>query len=164
MSAVSALLSMLLAAVITDGVVAMAEEPKRMTPAAKERDGQHDFDFEIGTWKTHLRRRLRPLTGSNTWVELDGISVVRKVWDGKANLVELTIDLPDGGHFEGLSLRLYNPTAKQWSLNFVNAGEGTITPPTIGEFRRVAQWPSDSRSIRNLRHHRGLLPLRAELL
>jgi hypothetical protein len=135
MSAVRALLSMLLAAVITDGVVAMAEEPKRMTPAAKERDGQHDFDFEIGKWKTHLRRRLRPLTGSNTWVELDGISVVRKVWDGKANLVELTIDLPDGGHFEGLSLRLYNPTAKQWSLNFVNAGEGTITPPTIGEFR-----------------------------
>src|SRR5436305_4578906 len=52
-----------------------------------ERDGQHDFDFEIGTWKTHLSRRLHPLTGSNTWVEMDGTTVVRKVWPGKANLV-----------------------------------------------------------------------------
>jgi hypothetical protein len=33
-------------------------------------DGQHDFDFEIGTWKTHLSRRLHPLTGSTTWVEM----------------------------------------------------------------------------------------------
>jgi hypothetical protein len=28
------------------------------------RDGQHDFDFEIGTWKTHLSRLQHPLTGS----------------------------------------------------------------------------------------------------
>ena len=30
----------------------------------RERDGQKDFDFEIGTWKTHLKRLLNPLTGS----------------------------------------------------------------------------------------------------
>jgi hypothetical protein len=34
--------------------------------AGTERDGQHDFDFEMGTWKTHLSRRLHPLTGSTT--------------------------------------------------------------------------------------------------
>ena len=45
-----------------------------------QRDGQHDFDFEIGTWKTHLSRLLHPLTGSATWVEYEGITVVRKVW------------------------------------------------------------------------------------
>lgn len=38
----------------------------------KERDGQKDFDFEIGTWKTHLKRLLNPLTGSNDWVEYEG--------------------------------------------------------------------------------------------
>src|SRR5437867_82777 len=98
------------------------------------RDSQHDFDFEIGTWKTHLKRRLRPLTGSTTWVEYEGTTVVRKVWNGRANLVELEVDGP-AGHIEGLSLRLYNPESRQWSLNFSNSADGTLSPPTIGEFK-----------------------------
>ena len=99
-----------------------------------ERDGQHDFDFEIGTWKTHLKRLLRPLTGSSTWVEYEGTTVVRKVWDGRANLVELVADGP-AGHFEGLSLRLYNSQARQWSLNFAGSQSGTLSTPAIGSFK-----------------------------
>jgi hypothetical protein len=98
------------------------------------RDGQHDFDFEIGTWKTHLSRRLRPLTGSTTWVEYDGTTVVRKVWNGRANLLELEVDGPKG-HIEALSLRLYNPESRQWSLNFSNSAVGTVSIPTIGDFK-----------------------------
>ena len=102
------------------------------TPA--QPDGQHDFDWEIGTWKTHLKRLQRPLTGSTSWVEYEGTTVVSKVWDGRANLLELRMDGPKG-HFEGLSLRLYNPQARQWSLNFSNAASGTIAQPTIGGFK-----------------------------
>jgi hypothetical protein len=98
-----------------------------------ERDGQHDFDFEIGTWKTHLRRLVHPLTDSTTWVEYEGTSVVRRVWNGRANLVELVADGATG-HFEGLNLRLYNPESQQWSLNFANSNSGTLSQPTIGEF------------------------------
>ena len=98
------------------------------------RDGQHDFDFEIGAWKTHLRRLQRPLSGSTTWVEYEGTTVVSKVWNGRANLVELKVDGPTG-HFEGLSLRLYNPQSRQWSLNFANINDGTMSTPTIGEFK-----------------------------
>ena len=99
-----------------------------------ERDGLHDFDFEIGTWKTRLKRLQNPLTGSTTWVEYEGTTVVRKVWNGRANLVELAADGPEG-HFEGLSLRLYNPKSRQWSLNFANINSGVMTQPTIGEFK-----------------------------
>jgi len=99
-----------------------------------QRDGQHDFDFEIGTWKTHLRRLVRPLTGSTTWVEYEGTTVVRKVWNGRANLVELKASGP-AGSFEGLSLRLYNPQSRQWSLNFANINDGVMAQPTIGEFK-----------------------------
>jgi hypothetical protein len=98
------------------------------------RDGQHDFDFHIGTWKTHLKRLQHPLTGSKNWVEYEGTTVVRKVWNGRANLVELVADGP-AGHFEGLSLRLYDPEAHQWSLNFANIKSGTLTLPSIGEFK-----------------------------
>ena len=104
----------------------------QQTPAP--RDGQADFDFEIGTWKTHLRRLLEPLTGSTTWAEYDGTTVVRKVWNGRANLVELD-DTGPAGHIEALSLRLYNPQSRQWSLNFANAAAGTMATPTIGEFK-----------------------------
>jgi hypothetical protein len=102
--------------------------------AATEQDGQHDFDFEIGAWKTHLSRLLHPLTGSTTWIKLEGTSVVRKVWNGRANLVELEVDGPTG-HIEGLSLRLYNPESHQWSLNFANSNSGTLGQPTIGGFK-----------------------------
>jgi len=102
--------------------------------AAAQRDGQHDFDWEIGTWKTQLKRLQRPLSGSTTWVEYEGTTVVRKVFDGRANLVELKAD-GSAGHFEGLSLRLYNPQARQWSLNFANINSGALTVPSIGEFK-----------------------------
>ena len=104
------------------------------SPPPGERDGQHDFDFEIGTWNTRLSILRSPLTGSTSWVEYEGTTVVRKVWDGRANLVELVAHGPTG-HLEALSLRLYNPQSRQWSLNFANSEGGTLTPPAIGEFR-----------------------------
>jgi len=97
-------------------------------------DGQHDFDFEIGTWKIHLKRLDHRLTGSTTWVEFDGTSVTRKVWDGRADLEELEVDSPTG-HIEGMTLRLYDPQTHQWSLYWATSKSGAMGPPTIGEFK-----------------------------
>lgn len=105
-----------------------------LTLAAAASDGSHDFDFELGTWKTQVKRLVKPLTGSTTWVEMNGTTTVKPVWGGRANLVELEADGPNG-HFRGLSLRLYNPQTKEWSLNFANAADGTLTIPTVGKFR-----------------------------
>jgi hypothetical protein len=108
---------------------------KPVLPGTVEvRDGGHDFDFNIGTWKTHVSRLLHPLTGSNTWVEYDGISVVRKVWNARATLFELEVDGP-AGHIEGVGLRLYNAQSDQWSLNWANSHDGNMNPPMIGEFK-----------------------------
>jgi hypothetical protein len=128
-------LLLVIAAVATAPTVTFAEmqTPARTSPVA--RDGSHDFDFEIGTWKSHLRRRVHPLSASSTWVEYDGTTIVRKVWNGAANLVELEVAGP-AGHIDALSLRLYDPASHQWSLNFANRAVGQISPPPmIGEFR-----------------------------
>jgi len=119
---------------ITGAVLAVALLLEGGPDGPTARDGQHDFDFEIGTWKTHLSRLQHPLTGSKTWVEYEGTTVVRSVSNGRANLAELVADGP-AGHFEGISLRLYNPHSRQWSLNFSNIGAGTLSQPTIGEFK-----------------------------
>lgn len=102
--------------------------------AISRTDGQRDFDPEIGTWKTHVKRLVHPLSGSRTWAEYDGTTVVRKVWGGNGNLAELEADGP-AGHLELLSLRLYNPQAHQWSLNVASSKGGTFGVPTVGEFK-----------------------------
>jgi hypothetical protein len=98
------------------------------------RDGQHDFDWQLGSWKIHMQRLQRPLTGSTKWAELDGSVVVRKVWDGRANLAEIVTNGPSG-RLEFLSMRLYNPQAHQWSLNFASSNSGTLGVPMIGNFK-----------------------------
>jgi hypothetical protein len=102
--------------------------------ATEQRDGQHDFDFELGTWKIHLKRLLHPLTGSTTWVEFDGTSVTRKIWNGRSQIEEFEVDSPTG-HVEGLTLRLYHPEAHQWYLYWANGKDGVLGQPTIGEFK-----------------------------
>ncbi|MBV6497126.1 MAG: hypothetical protein DCC44_05310 [Acidobacteria bacterium] len=100
----------------------------------QKRDGQHDFDWQTGKWKVHLRRLLNPLSGSTTWVEYNGTSVVRPVMNGRGSLLELELDGPKG-HIEGVGLRLYDPESGQWSLNWANGGDGRMSTPMFGEFR-----------------------------
>ena len=108
------------------------------TPTAEAlnvpRDGQHDFDFNIGTWKVHIRRLLHPLSGSNDWVELDGNVTVRNFWGGRALWEETEAD-GSTGHFEGVTLFLYHPEAHQWGQYFANSKVGILNPPLIGKFK-----------------------------
>jgi hypothetical protein len=102
--------------------------------AAELRDGAHDFDFNFGTWHTHIKRQTKPLSGTSTFVELDGIVTVRKVWDGRAQLEEIEADGPNG-HWQGMTLFLYNPQAHQWSQTFADSRDGVLQPPSIGSFK-----------------------------
>lgn len=108
--------------------------PLSMAAFAQSTDGSHDFDFEMGTWKTHVSKLVHPLSGSKVWAQYDGTSVVSKVWGGRANLVELEADGPQG-HLELASFRLYNPQAHQWSLNVASSRGGSFGAPTVGEFK-----------------------------
>jgi hypothetical protein len=100
-----------------------------------ERDGQHDFDFEVGRWKIHLKKLVHPLTGSTTWVEFDGTSVTRKVWNGRSQLEEFETESPDGSQIEGMTLRLYDPQTHQWSLYWATSKSAAMGVPTIGKFK-----------------------------
>lgn len=105
------------------------------TPVAALRDGQHDFDFELGKWQIHLKRMLHPLSGSAEWVEFDGTSVTRPLWEGRAQIEEFETTSA-AGRVEGMTLRLYDPGAHQWSLYWANGKTGQLgLPPTVGEFR-----------------------------
>jgi hypothetical protein len=102
--------------------------------ATEVHDGAHDFDFNFGTWHTHIRRQTRPLSGASEFIELDGTVTVRKVWDGRAQLEEIEADGPNG-HWQGMTLLLYNPQAHQWSQAFANINNGVLQPSLIGSFK-----------------------------
>jgi hypothetical protein len=108
--------------------------PLAAVPAPIEHDGQHDFDFNFGVWNSHIRRLLHPLSGSTESMELTGTVTVRKVWGGKAALEEIEADGPKG-HWEGLTLFLYNPKAHQWSQSFFNSATVEPSQPLIGSFK-----------------------------
>lgn len=112
-----------------------AEHPAALAVPAL-RDGQHDFDFEHGSWKIHLSRRVKRLEGSNEWVEFDGTSVTKPFWNGKGNFEQFETDA-NGRHIEGLTLRVYNPATHQWSIYWASAtdpGLGTPIVPMVGRF------------------------------
>ena len=111
-------------------------QPVQRPPAAPApvlKGGARDFDFEFGNWTARIARRLKPLTGSNEWVEYRGPSVVRPWWGGAANIGELSVSGP-AGKIEGMSVRLYDPAAKQWRIHWANRGDGQLGAPMIGSF------------------------------
>jgi hypothetical protein len=104
------------------------------TTASGQHDGQHDFDFYVGKWRLHNRRLVHPLTGSTEWVEFNGISVARQLWDGRANVDEFEANTPSG-HIEGMTVRLYNAETHEWSIYWANGNAGAFSmPPTVGHF------------------------------
>ena len=111
-----------------------SEAGKAPQAASAERDGQHDFDPLLGSWKYHLKRRVHTLVGSNEWVEFEGSGECHRVWDGGAQIDTIEVDGPSG-HIEGLTLRVYNLQSHQWRLYWANRKVGILDPPQVGEFK-----------------------------
>jgi hypothetical protein len=106
-------------------------------PRAAERDGQHDFDPLIGTWKAKLKRLEHPLSGSTAWIEFEGTQITKSIWGGRGTMDEFHVDSPSTNtRIDGLTVRLYNPKSHQWHIYWANANRGMFDPPpTIGQFK-----------------------------
>ena len=101
-----------------------------------QRDGSHDFDFLIGDWKAHVRRLPDRLNNSDVWVEYDGISNHHKILDSNSNFEEFDVTSTDKKlRIKAQTLRLYNPTTRQWSIYLLDVDEGTLdVPHVVGGF------------------------------
>ena len=109
-----------------------AAEPKA-DPAQVLRKGPHDFDFELGRWKIHIRRARSAANRATSWDNFDGTTANCKLWDGAA--IQKWQGDGRAGHIEGLTLRLYDPQSRQWKLYAADRGDGILAPAVVGEFR-----------------------------
>jgi hypothetical protein len=95
--------------------------------------GNRDFDFAFGTWETRISFLRRRPNAAASWATMNGTVVTRKVWSGRANLEEIEANGPSG-RFEGMTLRLYDPRAREWNLYWANSNDGAMGTPVIGTF------------------------------
>lgn len=93
--------------------------------------GMNDFDFFTGVWDIRNQWRTDFLDETSEWEEFPGVSRASRVFDGAANFDEA--DFPTKG-FSGLTLRLYDPELRQWSLYWASKRTGRLFPPVVGRF------------------------------
>jgi len=130
-----ALLLLLLAALLTSmTATAQTAVPAVLNASPTLRDGQHDFDFNIGIWNTRIKRLTNPLSGPAVWTELNGTVTVRPIWGGRGQIEEIDAQGPLG-RLDGMTAFLYNPESHQWSQTFASADDGTFNVPAVGSFK-----------------------------
>ena len=93
--------------------------------------GFADFDFLIGEWTVENEFLKARLAGSAEWERFSSTARCFKVMDGHGNLDEIAI--PARG-FTGLTLRLYDPAAKLWSIYWSDTKTCRLFPPMTGRF------------------------------
>ncbi len=112
--------------------------PAASAPAV--RDGSHDFDFLVGDWTVHNRKRLAVLQNDERWESFEAESHVRALAGGVGNTDDYTAPAWRPGYV-GITFRVYDPRSGRWSLYWVNnrgggidAKTGTFDPPVVGRF------------------------------
>lgn len=99
-----------------------------------EQDGRDDFDFFIGHWKGQNRRLRERLKGCQDWEEFEGTSVVWKILGGMGNMDEVTFHR-ETGYAQGVTLRLFDPQTREWSIYWASSAGGRLEVPMIGKFK-----------------------------
>ena len=100
-------------------------------------DGRHGFDFLIGNWRIHNRKRADMTDPAcDRWVEFEAAGWMRTTLGGLGNVDTFSVPaLPGGGSYEGMSVRLFEPETGQWKIWWASdAAPGRLDPPVSGGF------------------------------
>jgi hypothetical protein len=100
----------------------------------KIQDGRHDFDFYHGRWKIGNRRLEKRLIGNTNWQEFEATQTCNPVIGGMGNLDNFSGTFPDGQAIEGMTLRIFSPTSKLWSIYWTDNRCCELQPPVLGRF------------------------------
>ena len=96
-----------------------------------------DFDFLAGRWTMDNRRLKCRLNNCTEWIEYQSSDENGgPILNGIANLdvYKTAYNTVDGSPYEGLTVRLFNPKTKLWSLYWVDSNGGSMDPPVVGSF------------------------------
>ncbi|WP_220392964.1 hypothetical protein [Chitinophaga lutea] len=92
-----------------------------------------DFDFLIGRWNIRNRRLKTRLDNCTEWLEFDATDDVMKILLGTGNIGQFHTSVHNKP-YAGLSLRLFNPATRLWSIYWANGDTGVLDIPVVGSF------------------------------
>ena len=96
-------------------------------------DPQHDFDFFVGRWRIENQRLRHRLQESDDWEHFEASQEMRLLPGGIGNYDDFLAPCWRPG-FVGMSLRLFNPQTKLWSIYWSDSNTGTLDKPVVGSF------------------------------
>jgi len=97
---------------------------------------QDDFDFLQGQWTIHNRKLKSRLDHCKAWTEFEARGELRKILNGRGNIDNFITTL-DGKPFEGMSLRLFNPKSRLWSIYWADSTAVVLDKPVVGSFENT---------------------------
>ncbi len=100
---------------------------------ASATSSKNDFDFFEGKWNLHNRKLKSRLSNCTEWAEFESTQEMYRVLNGIGN-VDNFLATFDGQPFEGMTVRLFNPKTKLWSIYWADSNEGKLDPPVLGSF------------------------------
>jgi hypothetical protein len=104
---------------------------------ASATSSKQDFDFLAGKWTMDNKRLQTRLNNSTEWIEYKSSDEnYGPVLNGIANvdIYKATFNQVNDTPYEGLTLRIFDPKKKLWSLYWVDSNEGVLDPPVVGSF------------------------------
>ena len=96
---------------------------------------KYDFDFFEGKWQLHNRKLVSRLSHCNEWIEFESTQEMYRVLNGTGNIDNFLATF-NGQPFEGMTVRLFNPTTKLWSIYWADSNTGKLDPPVLGSFEK----------------------------
>jgi hypothetical protein len=111
----------------------MDKQSSFLSTSPSSGSSQNDFDFLVGSWKIRNRKLKTRLKGEDEWTEFEASGEMHKILRGLGN-IDNFITTVDEKPFEGMSLRLFNPVTRLWSIYWSSSNTGVLEVPVVGSF------------------------------
>ncbi|WP_328327186.1 hypothetical protein OHA70_00305 [Kribbella sp. NBC_00382] len=96
-----------------------------------------DFDFLNGYFDVRHRTLNKVFVGSDDWQSYDGTCTARTHFDGAISIDEMQFP---GKASYGMSVRLFDPVSRDWTIYWINSKSMELYPPVKG------RWAEDGKS------------------
>jgi hypothetical protein len=105
----------------------------KLTITASDTSSKSDFDYLVGKWRLRNRTLKEPLAGSDEWIEFDATQELRPILLGLGNFDIFHTEF-DGKPFEGLTVRLFNPKTRLWTIYWADSNAMKLDDGKVGSF------------------------------